>query len=66
MVRGFVFVEKFKLFFSRICVPPENMKIHPGRPPTEIQEPWDHAQMIERKLLCRIALTKALYVQIRP
>ena len=28
--------------------------------------PWDHAQMIERKILCRIALTRALYDQIRP
>ena len=28
--------------------------------------PWDHAQMIERKILCRIALTRALYEQIRP
>ena len=28
--------------------------------------PWDHAQMIERKILFRIALTRALYDQIRP
>ena len=29
-------------------------------------DPWDHAQMIERKILFRIALTRALYDQIRP
>ena len=28
--------------------------------------PWDHAQMIERKILFRIALTRALYDQLRP
>ena len=34
--------------------------------PLENPDPWDHAQMIERKILCRIALTRALYDQIRP
>ena len=28
--------------------------------------PRDHAQMIERKILCRIALKRPLYDQIRP
>ena len=36
--------------------------------PFPLQNPfsWDHAQMIERKILFRIALTRALYDQIRP
>ena len=32
----------------------------------QIKDSWDHAHMIERKILCRIALTRALYDQIRP
>ena len=34
--------------------------------PLENPDPWDHAQMIERTILFRIALTRALYDQIRP
>ena len=66
MVRGAFLFEKCKLFFSRMFDPPEKMKIHPGRHRPEIQEPWDYAQVIERKILFRIALTRALYDQIRP
>ena len=32
----------------------------------QIKDSWDHAQMIEREILFRIALTRALYDQIRP
>ena len=67
MVRGDLFFEKFKLFVSRIFEPPPEKHENPPPPhPPEIQEPWDHAQMIERKILFRIALTRALYDQIRP
>ena len=41
----------------------ENPRLHL---PLQNLVPWDHAQMIERKNLCRIALTRALYDQIRP
>ena len=34
--------------------------------PLQIKDSWDHAQMIEREILFRIALTRALYDQIRP
>ena len=44
----------------------KNTKIRPWRTPIESLPPWDHAQMIERKILFRIALTRALYDQIRP
>ena len=47
----------------------KNIKSHenPRFPlPLQIKDSWDHAQMIERKILCRIALTRALYDQIRP
>ena len=66
MVRGFVLFEKCKLFVSRICDPLEKHENPPLPNPLENQDPWDHAQMIERKILCRIALTRALYDQIRP
>ena len=66
MVRGGTFFEKCKLFFSRIFDPPEKHENPPWTTPPEIQEPWDHAQMIERKILFRIALTRAPYDQIRP
>ena len=38
------------------------------RLPLHLQNPfpWNHAQMTKRKILCRIALTRALYDQIRP
>ena len=64
MVRGF-FVEKCKLSFSRFD-PPEKHENLPRTTLPGIQEPWDHAQMIERKILFRLALTRALYDQIRP
>ena len=67
MVRGFVFFfEKCKLFFSRMF---ETLKKHENPPwttPPETPQTWDHAQMIERKILFGIALTRALYDQIRP
>ena len=66
MRRATFLFEMFKIFVSRIVDPLKNMKIHPRRPPPEIQEPWDHAQMIERKILFRIALSRASYDQIRP
>ena len=34
--------------------------------PHENLSPWDHAQMIERKILCRLALTRARETQTRP
>ena len=51
------------------CFFPSTKKSHenPRFPlPLQIKDSWDHAQMIERKILCRIALTRALYDQIRP
>ena len=41
-------------------------KSTPLKNPLESLAFWDHAQMIERKILFRIALTRALYDQIRP
>ena len=61
-----IFFEKCKLFFSRIFDPPEKHENPPPPHPPENLSPWDHAQMIERKILFRIALTRALYDQIRP
>ena len=47
--------------------PPQKGHENPRFPfPLQNLVPWDHAQMIERKILCRIALTRALYDQIRP
>ena len=54
------------LFFSRIF---DTLKKHENPPwttPHENPETWDYAQVIERKILFRIALTRALYDQIRP
>ncbi len=34
--------------------------------PLENKHKWNHAQMIERKQLCQVALTRALYDPIRP
>ena len=34
--------------------------------PLQIKDSWDHAQIIEREILFRIALTRALYDQVRP
>ena len=53
-------------FFRGLLTPREKHENPPWTTPPEIQEPWDHAQMIERKILFRIALTRALYDQIRP
>ena len=64
--QGNVFFEKFLKFFSRIFDPLEKHENPPPPHPLENPDPWDHAQMIERKILCRIALTRALYDQIRP
>ena len=65
MVRIF-FLEKCELFFSRIFDRPEKHENPPWTTPPENLSPWDHAQMIEREILFRIALTRALYDQIRP
>ena len=46
--------------------PPKKHKNPPLKNPLENPDPWDHAQMIERKILFRIALKRALYDQIRP
>ena len=54
----------FSCFFP--LTPPKSHE-NPMFPlPLQIKDSWDHAQMIERKILCRIALTRALYDQIRP
>ena len=66
MVRGDFFFEKFKLFFLRIFDPPKKHENPPWTTPPENLSPWDHAQMIERKILFRMALTRALYDQLRP
>ena len=42
-----IFFEKLKLLFSRIVDPLEKHENPPQTTPPEIQEPWDHAQMIE-------------------
>ena len=60
-----LFFEKFKLFFADLW-PLEKHENPPPPHPLENPDPWDHAQMIERKILFRIALTRALYDQIRP
>ena len=62
----FVLLRTVNYIFSRIYDPPEKHENPPWTTPPEIQEPWDHGQMIERKIPFRIALTRALYDQIRP
>ncbi len=44
----------------------KNTKIRPWRTPMKTFFPWDHAQVIERKILFRIALTRDLYDEIQP
>ena len=53
------------MIFS-IFDPPKNYENPSFSLPLQNPDPWDHAQMIERNILCRIALTRALYDQIRP
>ena len=60
------FLRSLDYYFRGFLTPPEKHENPAPLHPPEIQEPWDHAQMIERKILCRIALTRALYDQIRP
>ena len=48
-----------------ICDLPKKQK-SPLTDPHKNPDPWDHAQMIERKILCRIALTRAPETQTRP
>ena len=62
----FFVLRSVNYFCSRMFDPPEKHENPLRTTPPEMQEPWDHAQMIERKILCRIALTRALYDQIRP
>ena len=55
----------FSYFFPFLT--PQKSHENPSFPlPLQNPFPWDHAQMIERKILFRIALTRALYDQIRP
>ena len=55
----------FRYFFP-FLTPPKSHE-NPSFPlPLQNPFPWDHAQMIERKILFMIALTRALYDQIRP
>ena len=66
MVRGQLFFEKCKLCFFADFWAPQKHENAPKTTPPEDPDPWDHAQMIERKILRRIALTRALYDQIQP
>ena len=56
----------FQDILQRLCGRPKKYKNPPLTSPHKNTDPWDHAQMIERKILFRIALTRALYDQIRP
>ena len=56
----------FQAFLHRLCGRPKNYKNPPLTSPHKNLLPWDHAQMIERKILYKIALTRAPYDQIRP
>ena len=56
----------FQDILQRLCGRPKKYKNPPLTSPHKNLLPWDHAQMIERKILFRIALTRALYDQIRP
>ena len=58
-----MFILQFHVFSVSTLQSHEN----PGFPlPLQNLARCDHAQMMERKILCRIALTRALYDQIRP
>ena len=45
---------------------PEEYENPPLEKPHENLFPWDHAQIVERKILYRIALTRAPETQTRP
>ena len=60
------FFRSLNYFFGGFLTPLEKHENPPQTDPLENLSPWDHAQMIERKILFRIALTRALYDQIRP
>ena len=62
MVRGTFFLRSVNYFFRGFLTPLKNIKNPPWTTPHKNLLPWDHAQMIERKILCRIALTKALKI----
>ena len=65
--RGFEGILKTLDFLELLELQSAKHHEHPRFPlPLQNPFPWDHAQMIERKILCRIALTRALYDQIRP
>ena len=53
----------FQDILQRLCGRPKKYKNPPLTSPHKNLLPWDHAQMIERKILCRIALTRAPYDQ---
>ena len=55
------FILHFQVF--SIFVPPKIQKSPPDGPHKN-PDPWDHAQMIEHKILCRITLTRAPEIQI--
>ena len=59
MVRGGTFFEKCKLFFRGFLTRPEKHVNPPWTTPPENLSPWDHAQMIERKILFRIFTKEA-------
>ena len=61
-----MFFQMFRKFCFADCWPLNKHENPPLTNPLENPDPWDHAQMIERKILFRIALTRALYDQIRP
>merc|ERR1712183_156548 len=63
---GQVFFEKFQLFFSRICDPSKNHEKTCFRASLKPQGPRDPPCVKERKILFRIALTRALYDQMAP
>ena len=67
MVRGlFFFLRSVSYSFRGFLTPLEKHENPPWTTPPENLSSWDHAQMIERKILFRLALTRALYDQIRP
>ncbi len=58
-----MFILHFHFFFH--LRPPQIQK-SPLTDPHKNPDPWDHAQMIEHTILCRIALTRAPETQTRP
>ena len=57
---------QFCHFWPPPSTAPKKYKNPPLTNPLENPDPWDHAQTIEREILFRIALTRALYDQMAP